>query len=229
MKDSRLYPKGTCRFARARGNDMGGRGNDIGGSENDACRKGFTLVELIIVVAVFIILGTAAMQSTLASQRQFRFNTTYNIMMTMMRKARDLSVSNSTVPDTTDFDKDGQYDTDGDRVLPLGYGAMIVPGILPTQDHKITLYTDMPGSTKQQFDASDIELETFTFDVKTFNLYMTSNTLPVTQVTSYYEPPYGLPKMDGSYYITLSESGGSTRQKSILLNQISGIPEPYSN
>ncbi len=56
-------------------------------------KKGFTIVELIIVIAILIIMAGAALSGTGGIIRGLRFSNTFNKMVLMVQQARSLAVT----------------------------------------------------------------------------------------------------------------------------------------
>lgn len=59
-------------------------------------RKGFTLIEIIIVIAVMLILGGAAFGGAREILRTLRFNNAFNKLVLVIQQARNLAVTNKT-------------------------------------------------------------------------------------------------------------------------------------
>jgi prepilin-type N-terminal cleavage/methylation domain-containing protein len=80
--------------------------------------KGFTLVELIIVIAVLGIIGIGALFSNYAMQAQREFENAYQRVEGVFQQARGLALSGQSYTDFADYDDDGSFD---DLILPNGY------------------------------------------------------------------------------------------------------------
>jgi len=86
--------------------------------------KGFTLVEMIIVVAIIAFLASAALISSFAMRGQLEFRNGYNIVEGIISEARNMALSGESFPDTSDYDQDGILGDD-DSILPNGYIVLV--------------------------------------------------------------------------------------------------------
>jgi len=182
-------------------------------------RRGFTLIELLVVIAIIVILAAAVASSSSRTQRVFAFNVQYNDILQIMREARNLAISNQTVIDTTDFDKDGET---ADKVLPLGYGVK-----LDKTSQKIELFMDVPGTTKQQLDNGDTVIRTIEVDDR-FKIDLDTDKQTASTLLLYYEPPFGFSNFLGTYkiaHVVLTDKSNSNLKKTIMVHRVAGVPE----
>jgi len=101
-------------------------------------KKGFTLMELLLVSAVMIFLAIVALSSLMKSQDQFRFKSVVNNTADVLRTVRNYALSNKPAPTSAapqyvakidsstgtiqifgDNNKDGNFDSDSDPVDKL--------------------------------------------------------------------------------------------------------------
>ncbi len=118
--------------------------------------SGFTLAELILVVALTLFLLTVTVQGFVNSASQFTFSNASERVQEMIRSARSLAISGKAQLDYTDFDKDGCFDDSSlnvspcdssappDYVTPANYGinfSKTTPGGVDT--YTVTLFADL--------------------------------------------------------------------------------------
>lgn len=112
---------------------------------------GFTLVEILIVVAIVVFLGSSALFSSFAMRDQLAFRNGYNMLEGGISEARNFALSGESFPDTNDYDND-ELMGDDDLILPNGY-------ILQVADDGINvtmyLYADLFGSVVGELDDDD--------------------------------------------------------------------------
>lgn len=94
-------------------------------------KSGFTLAEIIIVIAVTLFLFTATMQGLINSSAQFNFRNQDDRLQAMLRTARSLAISGKAQPDYIDYNKNLCTDvlsspgcTAPDLVTPAHYGVI---------------------------------------------------------------------------------------------------------
>ncbi len=116
-----------------------------------SCVMGFTLVEILIVVAIIVFLGSSALFSSFAMRDQLAFRNGYNMLEGGFSEARNLALSGESFPDNNDYDNDGLTGED-DLILPNGY-------ILQLADDGINvtmyMYADLFGSVIGKLDDKD--------------------------------------------------------------------------
>lgn len=94
-------------------------------------KKGFTLIELVIVLAVVTVIFGISFDTFSRSQSQQLFNNTFEKIVSMISSARSLAITGKGQLDYTDFDHDGCSNTGGtgcsgpDYVTPANYGVYI--------------------------------------------------------------------------------------------------------
>lgn len=116
-------------------------------------RPGFTLVELLIVIALTIMIFTVTLQGMTNSQKLFIFSNNYEKVVNLVRQARSLALTGKAMPDYTDFDHDGCKDKEwntangaigcdagGDLVTPAHYGMFFDN---TTGAKKVVLFADI--------------------------------------------------------------------------------------
>lgn len=96
--------------------------------------KAFTLVEILIVIAIIITITAATLNGIVNSQKLFAFNAASTKIIDMVREARSYAITGKAQPDFTDYDGNGCYDANhsgnppgcpvgGDYVTPANYGV----------------------------------------------------------------------------------------------------------
>jgi prepilin-type N-terminal cleavage/methylation domain-containing protein len=83
--------------------------------------KGFTLIEVLFVIALMTFIGIAGITQTINSQKQLSFMNTFKDLMAKIREPRMYSVTNLTVPDVYNSLGAGA----GQLYIPNGYGVYI--------------------------------------------------------------------------------------------------------
>lgn len=146
-------------------------------------RPGFSLAEMILVVALTLFLLTVTVQGFVNSASQFSFANAAQKVEEMVRTARSLAISGKAQLDYTDFDKDGCFDDitrntstscpfptpepqQPDYVTPAHYGVHLGKTTVGTVDtYTATLFADThstpanegkfnhPGDTVSDFQA----------------------------------------------------------------------------
>ncbi|MBD3156857.1 prepilin-type N-terminal cleavage/methylation domain-containing protein [Candidatus Peregrinibacteria bacterium] len=112
---------------------------------------GFTLVEILIVVAIIVFLGSSALFSSFAMRDQLAFRNGYNMLEGGVSEARNLALSGDAFPDMNDYDND-ELIGDADLILPNGYIMQVTDdGVNIT----MYLYADLFGSVVGELDDDD--------------------------------------------------------------------------
>lgn len=180
--------------------------------------KGFTLVEILIVIALMAFLAIAGLSNTINSQRQYSFMTMFKEVMAKIREPRMYAITNVTVPDI--------YNSLGIIPAPLTPPLYIPPqygfhitryteydgtGTKITKDeYRITIFADQEGTdagTEGKFDATKdyITGNTYTIDAMKYGLEIyTRNDLSTGDMIHPKTISPGTPGAhDSSDYITL--------------------------
>jgi len=105
-------------------------------------QKGFTLVEILIVVALMALLAIAALMSSYKTQRYFAFLNTYKEVFQNLRLPRSYSATNKTVSFGVE------------EKTPAAYSAelkLVTSGTLPK--YTITIFGDNPDGTINSYES----------------------------------------------------------------------------
>jgi prepilin-type N-terminal cleavage/methylation domain-containing protein len=113
--------------------------------------KGFTLVEILVVVAIIVFLASSALISSFAMRGQLEFRSGYSIVEGLISEARNMALSGESFPDTSDYDQDEIFNED-DLILPNGYIVLVVDEGLNVVAY---LYADLFDSKVGQQDNKD--------------------------------------------------------------------------
>lgn len=179
---------------------------------------GFTLIEILLVVALIAILAVAALSGLMKSQDQFKFKGTVKDMANILREVRNDALSNKLVTVETT------------PTIPMQYGAYI-----DTTGKKITIFADT-GTTGGAFDTGDKVLNTYTWSGVAVEI-LNENALPtsaMTVLTLFYKSTsaeFTIKENDPNHiagrYATLQiiDSASSSRINYIVLFKESGNPE----
>lgn len=217
-------------------------------SPTDTAKPGFTLIELIMVVALMVILVVASAQSIISSTNQFRFQNANEQILNLLREARSLAISGKAQLDYTDFDKDELDDqpVNGqvDYVTPAHYGVRFIHDTEEDEPDKAILFIDnhsVPGegSSEGYYDPRTNSLEDYR---RGYDIIVREVTLPDNMRLSlenggidtiFYSPlladiSFSPLVLDNFFNLGISQSGSVNRERCYVIHKISGIPEPVS-
>ncbi|MBT3865317.1 prepilin-type N-terminal cleavage/methylation domain-containing protein [Candidatus Peregrinibacteria bacterium] len=187
--------------------------------------KGFTLIEIIIVVLIVGLLGLFALNSMIRSQDQIKFIGATKDTAALISEVRSLALASKTI---TYNDK---------QEFPNKYGACIT-------SNQITIFADHPDSTLNSYDTTgddpDVLLkETYTLADEYEYITTPARSGEPCQLTLLYEPTNakfsvkppstGDDPFDEKQYamIEVKEIEGD-RSKIIVLFRVSGNPEIFN-
>jgi len=128
--------------------------------------KGFTLVELLIVVGIIVVLFGGVIISSYVFRNQISFNSAVSNLKSITDEAKNSALSTLSYPDRADKDGDGkgcgiEVDTKSpecDKILPNGY---IINVDSSGDTVKVSLYADVMESTINALDTDkDILIRT---------------------------------------------------------------------
>lgn len=214
--------------------------------------KAFTLVEILVVLAIIGIMTAIALNSLIISNRQQLFLNQFEEIFSAINNARSLAISGKGELDYIDYDQDGcNYTgaipcTNGaDYVTPANYGVRFDS----TGTGRIRVFADMQvplsGATGQKLrydnggayaTGDDVVLRDIVVDSR-FQLSayygngtLTADTLPAA---IFYSPLYADIKFEGIavdennpfFVVRLQEIGGVARCRQIKIHQLAGVPE----
>ncbi|MFC1599544.1 prepilin-type N-terminal cleavage/methylation domain-containing protein [Patescibacteria group bacterium] len=120
--------------------------------------KAFTLVEMLLVVAIIGIIATGAIMTSQGFRNQIVFSSNYQNIEGFCAEARNKSLTGESFIDTGDYDGDGSFD---DLILPNGY---IVNFKTVDDVTTVSLYADLFDSTVGEFDVDDFFLKSYELD-----------------------------------------------------------------
>jgi prepilin-type N-terminal cleavage/methylation domain-containing protein len=98
-------------------------------------KKAYTLIELIIVLAITVLLFAIGIGGMITGQRQFAFQANYERSLQLVRDARSLALNGRAFLDYTDYDRDGLND---DLMTPANIGVHF-----DTTAGTITMFADL--------------------------------------------------------------------------------------
>lgn len=113
--------------------------------------KGFTLVEILIVISIIVFLSSSALFSSFVMREQLQFRSGYNSLEGIISEARTMSLSGESYPDEYDYDGDGLSGED-DYILPNGYIVQLVDDGVNITAY---LYADLFNSVIDSLDPDD--------------------------------------------------------------------------
>jgi prepilin-type N-terminal cleavage/methylation domain-containing protein len=212
----------------------------------------FTLVELLVVLAIIGIMASIAINSLIISNRQQLFLNQFEEVFSAINNARSLAISGKGELDYVDYDQDGcNYTgalpcTNGaDYVTPANYGVRFDS----TGTGRVRLFADMQvplsGATgaELQYDNGttyttghdlvlrDVVIDSrFQMEVFYGNGSLTQDTLPAS---IFYSPLYAdikfqdvaVDQTNPFFVVRLRELTGVQRCRQIKIHQLAGVPE----
>ena len=121
-------------------------------------KKGFTLVEMLIVIAIIGIIAAATITTSRTFREQVVFSSNYQNVESLIAEARNRSLTGESFIDTNDFDNDDSFD---DLILPNGYIVNF-----KTEDGVTTasLYADLFQPVIGELDVDDMLLKSVELD-----------------------------------------------------------------
>lgn len=213
---------------------------------------GFTLVEMLVVLAIIGIMTTIALNSLIISNRQQLFLNQFEEIFSVINNARSLAISGRGELDYVDYDQDGcNYTgaspcTNGaDYVTPANYGVRFDS----TGTGRVRLFADMQvpltGATGNELQYDDGTTYTtghdlvlrdvvvdsrFQMEVFYGNGSLTQDTLPAA---IFYSPLYAdikfqdvaVDESNPFFVVRLREITGVQRCRQIKIHQLAGVPE----
>lgn len=206
--------------------------------ENPRSTKAFTLVEIIIVLAILGFMGVISLTMYMNSTGTFTFFSNYNSIYSTIRAARSMAINNADHAGMTTerygiyFDKD--YTTEKEMTVRLFADTGITPYVYDELNEK-EIENDLIVQSKN-----------FSFSLSDYDLVFrdSAGDSILDTVMVFYEKGSGdvsifkwnstnlefelIPKVDSKYIsIELSQSAEKLLKKYIILNQVSGLPEEY--
>ena len=170
--------------------------------------SGFTLLELLIVIAIMAILATAGLVSGIRVQQQFSFLAEYKQVQSILRQPRIHAITQLGVPDSTDQDGDGDIT---ETYIPPAYGAHIAAGT-------ITIFADLAGNDSVGFYKNtgdpaviDTDLASYTISNSKYALKFYNQTSgqyeAIDSLDLLYSPPYAnFAASEGASHTTVTNS-----------------------
>lgn len=96
--------------------------------------KGFTLIEVLIVIAILALMSVTAVMSTTSAIERIQFQTVFSNVENLLFDARSMALKGKKISDSLDMDFDDNTD---EFVVAAGYGLHI-----DTTSKKFTLFSD---------------------------------------------------------------------------------------
>lgn len=166
-------------------------------------KKGFTLIEIILVVTIMALLSIAALSSSVTIQKYYLFKNDFTQVLTEVQQARLYAITQKIVPldvttNTCTFDTSNQG-------LPFAYGINIQNDSENTY-HNINFFADLEssntsnlysetcavGTSKKDYLISNYSLATNKYDIYIYQNSCTTNLLlQFTPVSGFH--PIGTP------------------------------------
>lgn len=102
-----------------------------------AKKNAFTLIEILIVMALMIMLAAAGLTSLVSSQRTMTYLNTDEKILSLFRNARTYAVTGRAVQDLSDYDNDTDIT---EMITPANYGINFTTAAGAT---KVSMFADM--------------------------------------------------------------------------------------
>lgn len=205
-------------------------------------KKAFTLVEMLIVVGIIMILTAGVFSMSFVFGDQLAFKGAYENLSGIINEARSTALSSQSYPDTTDYDKDGLDDSDGDLILPNGY---LVNFDASGENIVLSLYADLFSSTVGELDSSDQLIKTVTLAdnilLEAIGYTQIGDKAALPNAGENFSVLYTTP--DGDFFVVgltaknsiqmklvqVDEKGTEKRTKYVFMQYLYGIPELLDN
>ncbi len=212
-------------------------------------KSGFTLIELMIVVAIVVIMTAITLGSLNRAQEQQVFNNNFEKLFSLINTARSLAISGKGQLDYTDFDNDGCKDAvtqncaAPDYVTPGNYGVYFDTSASPNA----VLFADIntPASEpisghKGAYDhgtshsaGNDLDLDSMSLPSgMTMEMEDSVPQTPTTSGSIFFAPNYAdisfsPPALDTvvAPFLILKLKQGDSFCKQIRIHRLAGIPE----
>lgn len=175
-------------------------------------KKGFTLIEVLLIIFLVGLLGVAAVSAYIGSTKTFNFLSNYKNVMSSIRTARSYAITNK----------------DGDTVDR--YGVKI-------EEQTVTLFADV-GETFFKLDGEDKEIRKYNFE-GTYVIKATQEEidLPVYlfyetgsgELYSYHNDVIFLPKTVTKHIDLKFSDPDEDLERYIVIFQVSGLAEEFVN
>jgi len=204
-------------------------------------KKGYTIIELLVVLAVIVLIFSIGLGSLLTSQRQVLFLSSYESVVQIVRDARSLALAGKAMPDYADFNANSNT---SELVAPANYGVSfnLTAGTVTTfvdlrKNPSAAVpaegqYDPPPAVTGfyQYVAGKDVKMATYTLDSTMFKLVsnMFNRLVPPNdkRVDIFFSPIFG----DFSIYPPLVNAAPSYQQTFLIfgVTDISGLRKKCS-
>ena len=211
-------------------------------------QAGFTLIELIIVVAIVVIISAVTLGSLTRSQDQQIFNNSFEKLYSLINTARSLSIAGKGQLDYTDFDNDGCRAAAttvplcaADYVTPVNYAVQFSTSTSPNA----VLFADMniPSSgatgSKGNYNSGtsyatgdDLDLDSLTLpagitmEIQDVTIFPPSlSTTGIFYSPNYADITFSPVSSNANPFLLLRLKQGAYICKQIRIHKLAGIPE----
>lgn len=210
-------------------------------------RPAFTLIELMMVIAITVILLAAGLRGMVDSQKSFLFNNAVERVLQIVREARSLAVTGKAQLDYTDYDQDGCNAPPDDNdntptacTLPLGESDYVTPAnygvYFDVPNHKVTLFADLhaDGANAEGNYVAPTALNDYQqykdLSLAEFDLTSDLDLKAVGSSTIFYSPIFADTSFESALSATffafgVKETDGVGRERCFKIHPIAGVPE----
>lgn len=190
-------------------------------------KKGFTLIEILIVVLVFGVIATLALSTYVKSTGTFDFLSNYKNVLSALRTARVYALTNREAGGT----------------IPDRYGLQInTNGVIVFAETGLESFTYEPQSpdlSPGEYDelVKDFDLAATNYRIEAFNSSDIELAMPLMifyeigngELTIFQDENDTVEKDEHKFIILRVYENGTELERHIMLFQVSGLPEEYDN
>jgi prepilin-type N-terminal cleavage/methylation domain-containing protein len=209
------------------------------GSAKKINHKAYTLIELLIVMAITVMLFAVGIGGMITGQKQFMFQSNAERIIQLVRDARSLAIAGKAYPDYTDYDRDGNSTN---LITPAHIGVNF-----DAENGIVTMFADLhksgtdPAQKEGIYDApnpfdfytysrgKDVAIEQFQIN-PTLRLLISGGPKTIFFSPIFADVTFDPPLNNASkFFIFGIKEKTGTRKKCVKIHPISGVPEDAVN
>ena len=183
-------------------------------------KKGFTLLEVLIVIAILGIMGLVAITTYMDTTKTFSFRANYKSFVAAIRSARSYAITNKTLDtETTEYDRYGVY-IGLDSITVFADNAESAFEYNPEGDNSDKTL----GGIDHIYDGYEISVIGFEADDADYVLFYENGTGEMTAY-QFMNGGYRLISKNTNKTIKFSFNDGGSLTQYVNVFQVSGLPE----